>query len=190
MDRDGRGEPVNKWVTTMLAFGALLALTACSSVADNEGTDMKTAEILARAKAIFADARVGVGEDGWNEEQKWLSCGLINEIPHVQLTFTSERRIALSLEPAEVASRVSDRWEQIGVDAQLSIDEQLNPVRYILSDPPYLSGVNPDGSLTQLWLGAEFANFSYTSPCVVGDIFELQPSQTSSTPTVTPPSSP
>ncbi|WP_353664397.1 hypothetical protein [Microbacterium sp. che218] len=182
---------MKKWVTTMLAFGGVLALTACSSAADNEGTGMTPAEILTRAKEVFADARVGVGEDGWTEDQKWLSCGLINEIPHVQLTFTSERRIPLSLEPAEVASRVSDRWAQIGVDAQLSIDEQLNPVRYILSDPPYLSGVNPDGSLTQLWLGADFANFSYTSPCVVGDIFELQPrGGSSSTPTVTPPSSP
>lgn len=78
----------------------------------------------------------------------------------------------------------------MGIDATLTVNPQLDPTRYIVSDPPFLAGTKKDGAITEVWVDEGLAYFSYVSPCVPGDIFELQPEAPSSPDaTVTPPSS-
>ncbi|OZD43205.1 hypothetical protein CH252_25615 [Rhodococcus sp. 06-1477-1B] len=121
----------------------------------------------------------------------WISCGIDDGIAEVQLRLDSRLDAVLTDTPDNLATRVQEKWSTLGVDATLTVNTDLQPTRYIVSDPPFLAGTHEDGAITDLWVGEGLADFGYVSPCVPGDIFQLQPSKTfAPEPSVTPPSSP
>lgn len=147
-------------------------------------------QVMEKGDRLYAAALEAFGEDGWEMHRQWFACDASGDVNGVSLHLDSRFAQTLPADPQKLAEQVQIAWRNSGVNAEITVNQDLDPVRYILSDPPFLSGVNDDGSITDLWVGRGVANFGYVSPCVPGDIFELQPSQSSSTPTVTPPSSP
>lgn len=186
------GRSVMKFAAAALAlFAAGCAVTACTSQSEVRGADVTPQEVTENGDRIYEAVRAVFGEEGWDLDRQWFACDTSDGQNGVSLRLDSRFAQELPAQPQQLAERVQVAWRELGVDAQIVVNEDLDPVRYILSDPPFLGGVHEDGSITDLWVGSGIANFGYVSPCVPGDIFELQPSRTfSPAPTVTPPSSP
>lgn len=170
---------------------ATVALMGCTSTGGKGQMNMSPQDVVEHADRLYSAAQEVLGQDGWDLDRQWFSCGLQDDVALIQLSVSSRLAADLPGRPADLVDRVKGKWATFGVHAETAVDTTLDPVRYILSDPPYLAGVNPDGSLSDLWIGTGIVKFSYVSPCVPGDIFELQPQLTSSPePTVIPPSTP
>lgn len=164
---------------------------ACTPTGESEGTHMTPQQLSEKGDQLYAAVQTVFGADGWNLNRQWFACDASADVDGVSLHLDSRLAQTLPAEPHQLVDRVQGAWRELGVDAEIFVNRDLDPVRYILSNPPFMSGVNDDGSITDLWVGTGIANFGYVSPCVPGDIFELQPQMTfSPEPPVTPPSSP
>lgn len=158
------------------ALGVLITaiiLTACSTDTDKGELKMSPQELRVVAQDLYQAVTATLGEDGWTASESWSACDALGGAEGVTLHFDAYLRQPLSDEPAVLSERVQAGWKKLGIDAKIAVNNDLDPARYILSDPPFRTGVNKDGSFYDLELGAGIANFSYTSPCVPGDIFEL-----------------
>lgn len=134
---------------------------------------MTVDDVLSHGNDLYAAVRGVVGEDGWSTDEKWLSCGIADGQTMVKLRLDSRLAADFPGRPQDLIELVRGRWSTLGVDAATAVNRDLDPVRYILSDPPFLQGVREDGSISSLWLGTGIANFGYVSPCVPGDVFLL-----------------
>lgn len=176
-------------VVLLLSMGG--ALAACASQPGRGESVVTPQQVSEKGDSLFEAVTAVLGREGWDQDSQWFACDASGGANGVVLRREARLAQPSQAEPEEMLKRVQDAWGKLGVHAETAVDTTLDPVRYILSDPPYLSGVNSDGSLSDLWIGTGIVNFSYVSPCVPGDIFELQPQMTSTPePTVTPPSTP
>ncbi|WP_307217521.1 hypothetical protein [Microbacterium sp. SORGH_AS_0888] len=82
--------------------------------------------------------------------------------------------------PADLIAQAQKAWQERGHDVKVERDTNLTPPRWILSDPPYLTGTHSDGSYYLLDVNESAIYFRAYSACVPGDIFQL------TTPTPTP----
>jgi hypothetical protein len=64
-------------------------------------------------------------------------------------------------------------WAEHGHDVKIVFGDKMSRERFILSDPPWLTGSSPDLPLVQFSVGVDYADFSATSRCVIGDEAEL-----------------
>ncbi|MEV7756871.1 hypothetical protein AB0O16_03985 [Microbacterium sp. NPDC089180] len=166
-------------------------LTGCTSGGQVGGGLMTPDDVLRTGHTVYSAAQQVLGADGWSLDEQWYSCGLHDGRAEVQLRLDSRLDAALDDAPEERATRVREAWSRLGIHATLTVNSELQPTRYIVSDPPFLAGANEDGAITEIWVDEGLAYFSYVSPCVQGDIFKLQPELNSSREaTISPPSSP
>lgn len=181
-----------KWTLFVATVCAVsVTFSGCASAEHTDGELATPDAVSDEGAALYSAAQHVIGVDGWSLQKQWFSCGLEDGVAEVQLRLDSQLTATLSDTPENLAMRVQEKWSTLGVDATLTVNTELDPTRYIVSDPPFLAGTHKDGAITDLWVGTGLANFGYVSPCVPGDIFELQPLRTfSPAPTVTPPSSP
>ena len=91
----------------------------------------------------------------------------------------ASRSAPLPGEPADLITKAQLVWQKYGHDVTVERDTNLTPPRWVLSDPPYLTGAHSDGSYYLLDVSESAVYFRAYSACVPGDIFEL----TSPTPT-------
>ncbi|WP_235557014.1 hypothetical protein [Microbacterium sp. Leaf203] len=70
-------------------------------------------------------------------------------------------------------ARLARAWQERGHRVTVERDTNLTPPRWILSDPPYLTGTHPHGSFFTLNVGEGLVYFDATSACVPGDILQL-----------------
>lgn len=152
---------------------ACIALTGCSPTNQSEEEAMTVDNVSSRGNDLYAAVRAVVGEGAWSTDEKWLSCGVTDGQARVQLRLDSRLAADIPGRPQDLIELVRERWLALGVDAAPAVNSDLDPVRYILSDPPFLQGVKQDGSTSSLWLGTGIANFGYVSPCIPGDVFLL-----------------
>lgn len=173
-----------------LSCSACATLSGCAS-AGQVGGGLTTPDDVSQAgHTVYSAAQHVLGTDGWSLAEQWFSCGVNDGRAEVQLRLDSRLNAASEDAPEKRATRVREAWASMGIDATLTVNSELKPTRYIVSDPPFLAGTNEDGAITEIWIDEGLAYFSYVSPCVPGDIFELQPEVKSSPETITPPSSP
>ena len=97
-------------------------------------------------------------------------------------SMAASRTAPLSGAPADLIVQAQRAWQERGHDVTVERDTNLTPPRWILSDPPYLTGTHSDGSYYTLNIGDGLAYFDATSGCVPGDILQLN----APTPTPTP----
>lgn len=181
----------NRWVA-LAAIACAACVTLCGWVsAEHADEDPLTPDAVSgNGERLYSAVQEVVGSEGWSSNKQWFSCGLNDGVAEVQLRLNSQLDAVLDDSPEDLATHVQEKWSTLGVKATLTVNTDLEPTRFIVSDPPFLTGTHEDGAITDLWIGEGIADFGYVSPCVPGDIFELQPSQSSSTPTLTRPSSP
>jgi hypothetical protein len=72
-----------------------------------------------------------------------------------------------------IAEQVQALWAEQGHDVTIVFDDKMTPARFILSDPPWLTGSSPDLPLVQFSVGKDYADFSATTRCVIGNEDEL-----------------
>ncbi|MDQ1129713.1 hypothetical protein [Microbacterium sp. SORGH_AS_0888] len=96
------------------------------------------------------------------------------------LTFPGAVALALTLTacspggtPADLIAQAQKAWQERGHDVKVERDTNLTPPRWILSDPPYLTGTHSDGSYSTLDVNESAIYFRATSGCVPGDILQL-----------------
>lgn len=178
-------------VLAAIVGAACVTLSGCASAQHTDGAVATPDAVSDRGELLYSAALEILGTDGWSSHKQWFSCGLDDGTAEVQLRLDSRLDAVLTDTPDNLATRVREKWSTLGVDATLTVNTDLQPTRYIVSDPPFLAGTHEDGAITDLWVGEGLADFGYVSPCVPGDIFQLQPSKTfAPEPSVTPPSSP
>jgi hypothetical protein len=61
----------------------------------------------------------------------------------------------------------------MGHSVEIVYNDVMEPPRFVLSDPAWLTGSAPNGSLYRFTVGMDYASFTATSQCVLGDQSEL-----------------
>ncbi|MDQ1178126.1 hypothetical protein QE416_002862 [Microbacterium sp. SORGH_AS 421] len=168
---------------TYIAVSVLLVglLTACSPGGEqnSKGPEMTPEAVEAQITDLYEASAAAIAPDGWKVDASWLSCSDNSTGDGVNLLFAASRSAPLPGDPAELISQAQIVWQKHGHDVTIERDTNLTPPRWILSDPPYLTGTHPDGSYYLLDVSESAVYFRAYSACVPGDIFEL----TSPTPT-------
>jgi len=169
---------------TYIAVNALLVvlLTACSPGGDqnSKGPDVTPEDVKAQILDLYEASAAAVAAEGWKvDDASWLVCADDSAGPRVKLSFAASRSEPLPSAAADLIANAQKVWRERGHDVTVERDTNLTPPRWILSDPPYLTGTEPDGSYYLLDVSDRAVYFQATSACVPGDIFEL----TSPTPT-------
>ncbi len=143
---------------------------------------MTPEEAEAIVRADFAATSVLVGDGGWVEDSLWVSCARRDGDELVQLTSSFRREGPFSTDLEELTSKVVSIWRERGMDAEVAVESKSDPLRYVVSSPPFLRGSHDDGSLTQLFVSSNnVANFIAYSPCAVGNLIDLNPDRPYST---------
>jgi hypothetical protein len=162
-----------------------LLLTACAPAGDPtpKGPDMTPEEVKAQIMDLYQASAAALAPDGWKvDDVSWLACSDDSSGPRVKLMFAASRTAPLPGAPADLIVQAQKAWQERGHDVTVERDTNLTPPRWILSDPPYLTGTHSDGSYYTLDIGDGVAYFEAKSGCVPGDIFQLVPSTPSPTP--------
>lgn len=170
---------------TSIAASALFVvlLTACSPGGDqnSKGAEMTPEDVKAQILDLYEASAAAVAADGWKvDDSSWLACPDDSAEPRVKLSFSASRAEPLPGTAADLIASAQKVWQERGHDVTIERDMNLTPPRWILSDPPYLTGTEPDGSYYLLDVNDRAVYFQATSACVPGDIFEL------TSPTATP----
>lgn len=161
-----------------------LTTTGCVPTQDGGGNGMTTRVVEMRAEQILRATKDVLGESGWTSQPTWVGCdGRGSEL--VQRLFFVERLGPTQGDLATLSEEVAEKWQELGISARAEPVPD-KPGTYVISDPPFLQGSKQDGSLTQLQVSATFSGLQVLSPCVAGDLAQLNSPQ----PTLTPPSSP
>lgn len=141
---------------------------------------MTPEDVKARIVDLYEASAAAIAPDGWQvDDASWLVCSVGSSDSGVKLSFAASRTAPLPGAPADLAARAQKVWQERGHDVTVEQDTNLTPPRWVLSDPPYLTGTHSDGSYYLLDVNDRAVYFQATSACVPGDIFEL----TSPTPT-------
>jgi hypothetical protein len=155
------------------------AASGCSSAAPpreevDEGVaviDSVTAK--GEVRALYEASTDLVGGSWVEDTRDWGWCrtpGGANGVQYDLYAFS--RGVQLAADPKEIAEQVRALWGKFGHDAKI-VHEDIAPHRYILSDPAWLRGSAPNGSLFQFTVGEGYASFSASSACVLGNEAEL-----------------
>jgi hypothetical protein len=110
----------------------------------------------------------------WNVNTRdWGPCDTADGKAGVSYAFVSKRaEQPLPADPRKVAEQAQAIWARFGHSTEIKYDAEMTPL-YILSDPPWLAGSKPNGWLVQFTVAENFAGFSATSRCVLGDQEQL-----------------
>jgi len=170
------------------SLASLIALslmtTGCVPTKDGEGNGMTTRAVEERAEQILRATKDVLGESGWTPHPTWVGCDAQGR-GLVQLLFFVERLKPMEGDLGALSEKVAEKWAGLGLVARAQPVSD-RPGTYVVSDPPFLQGAKQDGTLTQLQFSATFSGLQVLSPCVEGDLAQLNSPQ----PTLTPPSSP
>ncbi|MDQ1129716.1 hypothetical protein [Microbacterium sp. SORGH_AS_0888] len=157
-----------------LTLALALVLTACSPGGDGDAqeTDMTPDDVKAQITDLY-EASAAIAPDGWDIQGSWLDCSSSSSDLKVRWKLSASRIAPLPGEPADLITQAQKAWQERGHDVKVERDTNLTPPRWILSDPPYLTGTHSDGSYYTLDIGDGLAYFDATSACVPGDILQL-----------------
>lgn len=166
---------MNRRHMAMAGAGLILtfALAACSPVDEPKGTEMTPEEVRAQIIDLYEASASAIAADGWKTDGSWLDCSRGTSNYKVRWSFAASRTAPLPAAPADLIVQAQKAWQERGHDVTVEQDTRLTPHRYILSDPPYLTGTHPDGSYYTLDIGDGVAYFRATSACVPGNIGQL-----------------
>jgi len=161
-----------------------LLLTACAPAGDPtpKGPDMTPEQVKAQIMDLYQASAAATAPDGWDVNGSWSACPDDASGPRVRWNLLASRTAPLPAAPADLIVQAQKAWQERGHDVTVERDTNLTPPRWILSDPPYLTGTHSDGSYYALDIGDGVAYFEAYSGCVPGDIFQLVPSTPSPTP--------
>ncbi|MFF1573610.1 hypothetical protein ACFVWR_12730 [Leifsonia sp. NPDC058292] len=135
---------------------------------------MTPEEAKAEIQDIFESTRELLGGSWTTYSRNWLECSDPEAEPMAQYSMMYRRVEQPSPgDPADVAEQLRKLWKAHGHDVEVLFDSAVAPSRYILSDPPWMSGSSRDLPLIQFTISDNFATFSGTSRCVPGDEGEL-----------------
>jgi hypothetical protein len=111
----------------------------------------------------------------WNDNTRdWGPCDMPDGKEGVSYALVSKRaEQPLPAAPRKVAEQAQAIWAHFGHPIEIEYDDVMTPPLYILSDPSWLSGTKPNGLLVQFTVAENFAGFTATSRCVLGDEEEL-----------------
>ncbi|MDQ1129714.1 hypothetical protein [Microbacterium sp. SORGH_AS_0888] len=140
---------------------------------------MTPEQVKAQINDLY-QASTAIAPDGWKVNGSWSDCSPSSSDSKVRWSFTAWRNAPLPGAPADLIAQAQNAWQERGHDVKVERDTNLTPPRWILSDPPYLTGTHSDGSYYLLDVNESAIYFEATSACVPGDIFQL------TTPTPTP----
>lgn len=135
---------------------------------------MTPGEAKAQVMGLYRASAAVVGTDGWQSDGEWTDCTGHGKAPRASWDLFSQRRSALAQSPKAVITQVRRVWSDKGHRVKVVSDDNIHPARLVLSDPPYLSGSSPDGSLYQFTVGEDYSDFRATSACVPGDSYKLE----------------
>ncbi|MEX8059910.1 hypothetical protein [Microbacterium sp. 16-032] len=122
---------------------------------------------------LYEASAAAIAPNGWEIVGSWLDCSPSSSDLRVRWTLSTSRVSPLPGAPADLIARAQRAWQERGHRVTVERDTNLTPPRWILSDPPYLTGTHPDGSFFTLNIGEGLAYFDATSACVPGDILQL-----------------
>jgi len=161
-----------------------LLLTACAPAGDPtpKGPDMTPEQVKAQIMDLYQASAAATAPDGWDVDGSWLACSDDSSGGRVKWSMAASRTAPLSGAPADLIVQAQRAWQERGHDVTVERDTNLTPPRWILSDPPYLTGTHSDGSYYTLDVSESAIYFRAKSGCVPGDIFQLVPSTPSPTP--------
>src|SRR4051812_29136771 len=135
---------------------------------------MDPIEARNEVRSLYALTKTLVGA-GWTEDTRmWGQCTTANGASGVNYNLFAYRLGASQGEPAGVAEQARERWADNGHRVEIVVDDRKSSERYILSDPPWLTGSSPAIPLVQFSVGEKYADFSATSRCVIGDLEEQE----------------
>jgi len=161
-----------------------LLLTACAPAGNPtpKGPDMTPEQVKAQIMDLYQASAAAIAPDGWDVHGSWSDCSPSSSDLRVRWSLAASRTAPLPGAPADLIVQAQKAWQERGHDVKIGRDTNLTPPRWILSDPPYLTGTHSDGSYYTLNIGDGLAYFDATSGCVPGDILQLN----APTPTPTP----
>ncbi len=159
----------------LLAVFLTVTLPACSSrdKPTPKASEMTPEEIRAQIEDLYQASVAATAADGWEVSDSWTDCSDGPSRPRVNLLFAASRTAPLPGAPADLITHARTAWKERGHDVTVERDTNLTPPRWILSDPPYLTGSYPDGSYYTLDISESAIYFRAYSACVPGDIFQL-----------------
>jgi hypothetical protein len=134
---------------------------------------MDPVEARNEVRSLYTLTKSLVGT-GWTEDSRsWWPCTTSGGEDGVDYSLFASRSAPLAYEPERVAEQVRAMWAEHGHEVEIVFDEKMASDRFILSDPPWLTGSSPDLPLVQFTVGTDYADFSATTRCVIGDAAEL-----------------
>ena len=152
-----------------IAAGVGLILTGCAA----QGSAMKPDAAEQDARDVLARTSAVVPAGGWTTEVTWGPCEKPRE-GHVQLTFVAQSLTERPEPTPALAQAVVDAWQLVGRKPTVTSEVLAGgDAGLVVSDPTYLTGANPDGTLTQLSLSSEAIFLQVMSPCIEGDLDHL-----------------
>ncbi|MFF1574747.1 hypothetical protein ACFVWR_18560 [Leifsonia sp. NPDC058292] len=167
-------------------LGAMCALLAgCTAspkdTSKKEGEMLSSAEAKGEVRELYEATKLLVGGDWIEDTRSWERC--TTEVGDVGVRYhfyTVRASQPLQDRPENVAEQVRSVWREHGhaID-EITHNTDMKPPRSIVSDPPWLGGSAPNGSLFQVMVGTDFANYLATSRCVLGDLDALRATETS-----------
>lgn len=105
----------------------------------------------------------------WVSGNVFMGCGQQNtdNAPEYDMV----RRVAITdAQAKQVVPQVQKIRVAHGIRTTLTRDNNIHPPSWVISDPPYLSGSNPDGSAYQFYGGKNMLRFSVQGRCGKGNI--------------------
>jgi hypothetical protein len=111
----------------------------------------------------------------WNDDtHDWGPCDMPDGKEGVSYALFSQRAYQpLPTGSRKLAEQAQEIWARLGHPVEMQHDDVMMPLRHILSDPRWLAGSKPDGSLFQFTIGEDYADFTARSRCVLGDQEQL-----------------
>jgi hypothetical protein len=163
----------------IITLSCVLTLVGCDTSVQRKFGDQGARETSAvtspeRAKleirTLYEATRDLIPGD-WSEGTgSWGPCRTESVQDGVEYNIFSQRRNRpLPSEAKSIAEEAQDLWARHGHSVEIEHDQTLTPPRYILSDPPYLTGSSPSGLWFRFTVGEDYADFTATSRCVSGD---------------------
>jgi hypothetical protein len=155
--------------------GAKEQLKSASEPTPKE-TNAMTNALEARNEVLsLSQAMQGLLGGDWDDDtHTWAWCRTSDGTEGVAYKLFSLRADQpLPADPKSVAEQAQAIWARFGHPVEIEYDNAQTRPRHILSDPPWLAGSKPNGQLVQFTVGENYADFSATSRCVLGDEEQL-----------------
>ena len=128
----------------------------------------------AEVRTIFEATKELMGGTWEEDTRSWGACDtrdIAGGVAHSFLAIRSPE--PLPGDPEIIAEKLREIWHAHGRTVEkITYDESMDPPRHIVSDPPWLAGRSPDGSLYQSTIGTDYASFQAKSRCANGRLDE------------------